>query len=114
MARRIVHQLVDDIDGTLLEVGDGETIHFSIGGTAYEIDLNDAHAEEFHAALAPYIQAGRRAGSAGAGRTTSTRRSAPRNPDTAAIREWAGANGYKVSERGRISAEVVDAYRAAH
>ena len=25
MARRIVHQLVDDIDGTVLEVGEGET-----------------------------------------------------------------------------------------
>jgi len=31
-----------------------------------------------------------------------------------AIREWAEANGHNVSKRGRISAEVVDAFNAAH
>ncbi|MGH8918096.1 MAG: histone-like nucleoid-structuring protein Lsr2, partial [Actinomycetes bacterium] len=28
----------------------------------------------------------------------------------AAIREWARKNGYNVSDRGRIPAEVLDAY----
>jgi hypothetical protein len=111
MARRIVHQLVDDIDGTLLEVGDGETIHFSLGGTAYEIDLNDAHAEELRAAFAPYIKAGRRAGTASGTRGRSSARKAS---NASAIREWASANGYKVSDRGRVSAEIQAAYEAAH
>ena len=31
--------------------------------------------------------------------------------DTGQIREWAAANGFKVSARGRISAEVMEAYR---
>lgn len=31
-----------------------------------------------------------------------------------AIREWATANGVKVSQRGRISADVIDAYHAAN
>lgn len=31
-----------------------------------------------------------------------------------AIREWAEANGHNVSKRGRISAEVIDAFNAAH
>ncbi|WP_353113976.1 Lsr2 family protein [Microbacterium sp.] len=115
MARRIVHQLVDDIDGTLLEVGDGETVHFSVGGTAYEIDLKTEHADELRAALAPYIKAGRRAGSGGGVRASSSARKRPsRNPETAAIREWAAANGHKVSERGRVSADIVAAYRAAN
>ncbi len=61
MARRIVHQLVDDIDGTVLEVGDGETVHFSLGGNAYEIDLSAENAEALRTALDPYIAAGRRA-----------------------------------------------------
>lgn len=113
MARRIVHQLVDDIDGTLLEVGDGETVHFSLNGTAYEIDLTNAHAEELRAALEPYIQAGRRA-SAGGGRPTAPRRRAARNSDVGEIREWAKKNGFKVSERGRIPADIMDAYRAAN
>lgn len=42
MARRIVHQLVDDLDGTVLAPREGETVLFSIDGTAYEIDLTDA------------------------------------------------------------------------
>lgn len=113
MARRIVHQLVDDIDGTLLEVGEGETVHFALNGTAYEIDLTVAHAEELRAALAPYISAGRRASAAGA-RAASPRRRAPRNSETSEIREWAKSQGLKVSERGRVAADIVEAYRAAH
>ena len=54
MARRIVHQLVDDLDGTVLEVGEGETVHFSLDGVAYEIDLTEDNAAAFRAALAPY------------------------------------------------------------
>jgi len=113
MARRIVHQLVDDIDGTLLEVGEGETIHFSLNGIAYEIDLTNAHADELREALDPYIKAGRRA-SAGNARSAAPRRRSARNSEVGEIREWAKAQGLKVSERGRISADVMDAYRAAH
>ncbi|WP_350226485.1 histone-like nucleoid-structuring protein Lsr2 [Microbacterium suwonense] len=108
-----MHQLVDDIDGTLLEVGEGETVHFSLNGAAYEIDLTNSHAEELKAALAPFIEAGRRA-SAGNVRAAAPRRRAARNSEVGEIREWAKAQGLKVSERGRISAEVMDAYRAAH
>jgi len=108
-----VHQLVDDIDGALLEVGEGETVHFSLNGVAYEIDLTNSHAEELRAALAPYINAGRRA-SAGSSRAAAPRRRAARNSEVGEIREWAKAQGLKVSERGRIAADVMEAYRAAH
>jgi len=115
MARRIVHQLVDDIDGTLLEVGEGETVHFSLNGAAYEVDLTTAHADELREILAPYIKAGRRAGAGGTARAASPRRRASRGGgETTAIREWAKANGYTVSDRGRISADVVAAYNAAN
>jgi DNA-binding protein H-NS len=116
MARRIVHQLVDDIDGTVLEVGEGETVHFSVNGTSYEIDLNTAHAEELRKALEPYIAAGRRAGSSsGSTRSSSPSRKRPaRNPEVAAIRVWANENGYTLSERGRIPAPILEAYNAAH
>lgn len=113
MARRIVHQLVDDIDGTLLEVGEGETVHFSVNGVAYEIDLTNAHAEELREALAPYIAAGRRTAASGS-RTSAPRKRAARNSDSSAIRAWAKEQGLEVSERGRISAEVLEAYNAAH
>lgn len=114
MARRIVHQLVDDIDGSVLEVGEGETVHFSLNGTAYEIDLNAAHADELRSALAPYVAAGRKAGSSNSPRAASTRKRPARNPEVAAIRAWANENGHKLSERGRIPAQIVDAYNAAH
>ncbi|MDR2321603.1 MAG: Lsr2 family protein, partial [Microbacterium sp.] len=58
MARKIVHQLVDDIDGSVLEVGEGETVHFSLDGSAYEIDLTSAHAADLRAALAPFVSSG--------------------------------------------------------
>ncbi|GAA1248386.1 Lsr2 family protein [Microbacterium phyllosphaerae] len=109
-----MHQLVDDIDGTVLEVGEGETVHFSLNGASYEIDLNTAHAEELRKAFEPYISAGRRAGSSGAVRSAAPRKRPGRNPEVAAIRAWANDNGYTLSERGRIPAPVVEAYNAAH
>lgn len=115
MARRIVHQLVDDIDGSVLEVGEGETVHFSLNGTAYEIDLNAAHVDELRQAFEPYISAGRRAGSSSSGtRASSSRKRPARNPEVAAIRAWAKENGHALSERGRIPAPILDAYNAAH
>ncbi|WP_341954897.1 Lsr2 family protein [Microbacterium sp. LWH13-1.2] len=114
MARRIVHQLVDDIDGSVLDVGEGETVHFSLNGASYEIDLNTAHAEELRKAFEPYISAGRRAGSSGSVRSAAPRKRPGRNPEVAAIRAWANDNGYTLSERGRIPAPVVEAYNAAH
>jgi len=114
MARRIVHQLVDDIDGSVLEVGEGETVHFSLNSASYEIDLNAAHAEELRKALEPYIAAGRKAGSSQTARSSSPRKRPVRNPEVAAIRAWANENGYTLSERGRVPAPIVEAYNAAH
>lgn len=115
MARRIVHQLVDDLDGTVLDIGDGETLLFSLDGIAYEIDLTDANATALREMLAPYISAAR---------SVSTRKpvsaSTPRprrraaQQDYGPIREWAKANGYTVSDRGRVPAAVIEAYEAAH
>lgn len=123
MARKIVHQLVDDLDGTVLEVGSGETILFSLDGTAYEIDLTDENAAALRDALAPFIAAARsvsaRAGgrsgsgsSGGSGGARRQKRSGQR--DYAPVREWAAQNGYTVSERGRIPAPVLEAYDATH
>jgi hypothetical protein len=113
-----VHQLVDDIDGSVLEVGEGETVHFSLNGTSYEIDLNAAHVDELRQAFEPYITAGRRAESSSASRSSGSARSQrkrpARNPEVASIRTWANENGYSLSERGRIPGPVVEAYNAAH
>lgn len=115
MARKIVHQLIDDIDGTVIDIGAGETILFSLDGVAYEVDLTEPNASALRDAFAPYIAAARpvsnrRAASASADR--GRRRSGQR--DYSDIRSWAKTNGYQVSERGRVPASVLEAYEAAH
>lgn len=93
-----------------------QTIIFSLDGTTYEIDLNDAHAEDLREVLAPFVSVARKlSGSGGRGRSTA---SAPRQRSTAdidpkAVRAWVEANGVAVSPRGRIKADVLEHYRAA-
>ena len=118
MARRIVHQLVDDIDGTLLEVGEGETVLFSVDGVAYEIDLTDENAAALRGALDRYIKAARTVSSARATSSASSsggrKRRRSGQQDYSDVREWAKKNGYQVSDRGRVPASVLEAYEAAH
>lgn len=110
MARKIIHQLIDDIDGTVIEVGSGETVTFALEGASYEIDLTDDNARRLRDALAPFITAGRRLG----GRTgTASKSSSKTAHDLGAIRAWANDNGYTVSDRGRVPGAVIDAYYAA-
>lgn len=104
MARQTIHQLVDDIDGTVLESGEGETASFSIDGKGYEIDLKPEHVAQLREALAPYIAAARRTGAAAARRKTGRR-----NVDE--IRTWARANGFTVSDRGRVPVEIEKAFQ---
>ncbi|WP_438352363.1 histone-like nucleoid-structuring protein Lsr2 [Microbacterium sp. CJ88] len=115
MARKIVHQLIDDLDGTQIEVGEGETVLFSLDGVAYEIDLTDSNATELRAAFERYRTAARRVGSARASASSAAPRARrATGNDTSAIRAWAKSNGFDVSERGRVPASVVEAYEAAH
>ena len=119
MARRIVHQLVDDIDGTLLDVGEGETVLFSLDGVAYEIDLTDENAAALRSALERYTKAARtvssaRAVSRSASSSSGRKRRRSGQQDYSGVREWAKQNGYQVSERGRVPASVLEAYEAAH
>lgn len=115
MARRIVHQLVDDLDGTVLDAGEGETVLFSLDGIAYEIDLTDTNAAALRDALQPYVAAGRSISSrSGGSRTGSSRpRRASNQQDIGAIRQWARDNGHQVSDRGRVPATVIEAFEAA-
>jgi hypothetical protein len=114
MARKIVHQLVDDLDGTVLEVGEGETLTFSLDGVAYEIDLTDANAAALRDSLAPYVSAGRRISASQSASAAGRKRRRSGQQDYSAVRAWAKENGYAVSERGRVPASVLDAYNAAN
>ena len=110
MAKRVITVLTDDIDG-----GDADrTIEFGLDGVNFTIDLSDKNAGKLRKALDPYLAAASRVG-----RTPTNGRSGSRvaplpvrsNRDqNQAIREWAGKNGYEVSERGRIPSSVVEAF----
>lgn len=118
MAQKVSVLLVDDLD----ESEATETVLFALDGSQYEIDLNDEHAAQLREAFVTYVGAARRAGGPAARRRTrSTARSAPAAGGTSGdgsrvqqIRDWARANGHQVSDRGRLSAAVVQAYEAAH
>lgn len=108
MAQKVRVLLIDDLDGSDAV----ETISFAVDGVTYEIDLNEKNAGDLRDAFAPWIGHARRSG----GRRSAGRRSSSsaRNGDTAAIREWARSNGYEVSDRGRVPAEIREAYTAAN
>ena len=97
------------------------TFSFALNNRAYEIDLSDENTDKLHDALAPFIEHARKAGgrSGGRGRTRgqAAMTDAPARSDreeTHAIREWARQHGHEVSDRGRISKSVMEAYMAAN
>jgi hypothetical protein len=105
--RQTVVKLVDDIDGSVAR----ESLRFGLNGTEYEIDLSETNAAKFRQTLAPFVQAARKLGKAGAPqlrlvRSSSTRTAADRER-LAAIRAWARAQGMEINDRGRISSHLV-------
>lgn len=113
MAQQVNVVLVDDLDGTPAE----ETVTFGLDGITYEIDLHAENAARLRDSLAEWVGHGRRVGGARprkAGASKPAARRPASGTDTTAIREWARSNGHQVSERGRIKAEVIEAYNAAN
>ena len=111
MAKTVV--TTDDLDGS----PNAETVTFSFDGRNFEIDLSKKSRSALEKALKPYIDAGRTVGGRGsrAGGTSRSRgrRSSSGSVDLAAVRAWAAENGIAVSDRGRISASVLEQYHAA-
>jgi hypothetical protein len=113
MAQRFQVLLVCDLHDD--ETPGTETISFAVDGTTYEIDTCESHSAKLRDDFAPYVAAGRRAGRGSGGSSGRRRRGGHRSSsgiDPAAVRAWARANNVKVSERGRISAEVLEQYAA--
>ena len=107
MAQKVNIVLVDDLDGTEAT----ETVTFGLDGSSYEIDLNDANAAALRESLSGYVGHARKVtGTSRRARKTSGASSS----NSKDVREWAKSQGMEVSERGRISADVQQAYDAAH
>jgi hypothetical protein len=115
VAKQTTVVLVDDLDGSEA----AEQVEFAVDGRSYHIDLSAANSAKLREALAPYIAAARRAGGrrssgGGSGATPAPSRSAADRAQNQKVREWAIEQGMKISERGRIPSNVIEAYRQSH
>ena len=109
MAQKVNIILVDDLDGTEAT----ETVTFGLDGSTYEIDLNDGNASALREALSGYVGHARKV-TGGGRRGRKSNGGSSSSSNTKDVREWAKSQGMEVSERGRISADVQQAYDAAH
>ena len=116
MAQKVDVVMVDDIDQGEAD----ETVLFGLDGVDYEIDLSGTNAAALRDALAPYVSAARKvrsrrgSGSSGGRRSGGRRGGRGSAPAPADMRAWAREQGYTLSDRGRVPAEIRDAYLAAH
>lgn len=105
MSTRQITVIVDDLTGSQLDPADHSRVRFELDGKSYAIDLGKENAATFRAALQPYIDA--------ATRVRGTRQDgAASAEERRRARQWASANGYQVAPRGKISREVMSAFRA--
>jgi hypothetical protein len=107
VAQQVAISLVDDIDGSPAK----ETVQFNLDNRGpYEIDLNGSNASRLRDALAPFVAAARRAGGRTQRPAPARQASGRSREETQEIREWLRANGWEVSDRGRIRSDQLSAY----
>lgn len=112
MAQKLQVLLTCDLDeGDVPAVG---TVSFGFEGGTYEFELCRDHLDEFNRTFNRYVAAARPAG-ARRRRGGASSRQARRvhSEQLQAMRVWARENGWEISDRGRIPAEVRDAYEKA-
>jgi hypothetical protein len=110
VVQRVITERFDDLDGSPAV----ETVRFGYAGREYEIDLNEEHASQLDETLATYLEHARKVDGVRPrrGRRVEGERRSPE--ELRAIRQWAREQGLKVSDRGRIAADIVEKYDAAH
>lgn len=114
MAQKLIVESVDDIDGSQAD----EHVLFGLDGVDFEIDLSERNAKVLREKLSPFVSGARRVGGrrkprpkASSGITTETEQETRER--NLLIRSWARKNGWEVSDRGRLPADVVEAYEKA-
>lgn len=111
MARKVEVTLIDDLTGGQAE----ETVSFALDGTRYEIDLSAANAKKLRNTFAKFVDAARKdKGARQVGRGAGRKPAAAAGPSTSDVREWAKAQGYEVSERGRVANDLIVKFQEAH
>jgi hypothetical protein len=105
VAKKTFVELIDDMDGSKADT----TVRFSWQGASYEIDLSKKNAKAFETAVGPYLAKATRAAAGRGGRRSSARGKS----DLSGVRTWAATNGFELASRGRIPANILEAYQAA-
>ena len=143
MAKVVTTSYVDDFDEQKLAENEIDDIEFSYRGKDYTLQLRPSNAAQMDQDMAKYIEAAVRAqqrsanGSVSEAPTSTVKSRASRVKPTRgragrksarnkaldagaltpaerkAVREWANANGHNVSTRGRLPADVIEAFNAA-
>jgi hypothetical protein len=101
MAQKTIVHLVDDLDGSDAH----ERVIFSLDGVEYSIDLSDANAAKLRNILAEFVVSAQRTGG---------HKQRGDRAQNQAIREWSRANGEILSDRGRLPADLIARFAAAH
>ncbi|MDQ6840580.1 MAG: Lsr2 family protein, partial [Actinomycetota bacterium] len=94
-------------------------VTFAVEGTSYECELCEPHLAEFREAMEVWSSHSRTARTARASQGASSRAGRRRTltngaPSPSEVREWARSQGLEVSTRGRVPAELLAAFEAAH
>lgn len=126
MAREVIIKMTDDLDR--VSPAD-EVIEFVYEGLKYTLDLTEQHADEFRAAIEPYVQAAHESAKVkvldksqaqalptgvGVRKTFAKSPEGETKEQRMAIRKWAADNGFPGNpQRGIISREVREAYEKA-
>ena len=110
MAQRVVVQLGCDMDNK--SGADVETVTFGFQGTNYELELCAKHRKNLDAMLNDLAGSARKVSATRRSVAKARQPRASQREENAEIRAWATANGLKVSERGRIAADVIEQFRA--
>jgi hypothetical protein len=110
VAKKVIVELIDDFDGKSKAE---ETVFFSLDGVEYEIDLSTKNAGKLRGVFEQWTGAARKVGRIPRGKARAATRTTADKQQTGAIREWAKNNGYNVSSRGRIQADIIEAYNKA-
>lgn len=113
MATQTTVTYVSDLSGDIIGEGTGGgSVEFSINGAEYTIDLTAKEVDKLNKALETYVDSATRHG--GRRKIKQSSGSGRGKEQLQAIRDWARKNGHEVSDRGRIAAEIQEAFDAAH
>jgi hypothetical protein len=112
MGKKVTVTLFDDLDTELAADTERE---FTVGGVDYHLDLSEKNAKVFDKDFEKWVAVAQKVSRGGGARKRTSRIThsggEPGLP-LAEIRAWAQANGHEVSDRGRVSAEIVRAWKA--